>query len=42
MQQLQLYIESTRVDLFEDESIVITDTIQDIKDISKIYTAFGS
>lgn len=41
MQQVQLYIENTRVDLFEDESIVITDTIQDIKDISKIYTAFS-
>ena len=41
MQQIQLYIESTRADLFEDESIVVTDAIQDVKDISKIYTAFS-
>ena len=41
MQQLQLYIENERVDLFEDESVVVTDSIKDLKDITKIYTAFS-
>ena len=41
MQQIQLYIEDERVDLFEDESIVVTDSIKDIKDITKTYTAFS-
>lgn len=41
MIQLQLYIEDERVDLFEDESIVVTDSIKDLKDITKIYTAFS-
>lgn len=41
MQQIQLYIEDQRVDLFEDESIVVTDSIKDIKDITKTYTAFS-
>ena len=41
MQVLELYINNTRVDLFEDESVTITDTIQNIKDISKVFTAFS-
>lgn len=41
MQQLQLYIESERVDLFEDESVVITDSVKDLRDITKIYTSFS-
>tara|TARA_R110002167_G_scaffold27115_2_gene92542 strand:- start:206 stop:2263 length:2058 start_codon:yes stop_codon:yes gene_type:complete len=40
MQKLQLYISSTRVDLFKDESVSITQTIQNVKDISKIFTEF--
>ena len=31
---LQLYIEGTRVDLFEDESINVIQSIQNVKDIS--------
>ena len=41
MQIIELYIQGTKVDLFKDESISITDSIQNIKDISKIFTAFS-
>ena len=40
MQKLQLYIEGQRVDLFKDETVSITQTIQNVKDISKIFTTF--
>jgi len=38
---LQLYIEGTRVDLFEDESVNIVQSIQDVKDISRIFVDFS-
>lgn len=41
MQIIELYILNTRVDLFKDESISITDSIQNVKDISKIFTPFS-
>ena len=41
MQTLQVYIEGTRLDLFSDESINVTQSIQNIKDISKIFTDFS-
>ncbi len=41
MQIIELYILDTRVDLFKDESISITDSIQNVKDISKIFTPFS-
>ena len=41
MQNIQLYIEGQRVDMFNDETVSITDTIQNIKDIGKIFTAFS-
>ena len=41
MQQVQLYIEGQRVDMFKDESVVITDTLKDVKDISKIFTEYS-
>ena len=50
MQQLQLYIDSNpdtavidyvRVDLFKDETVSLTQTIQNVKDISKIFTEFS-
>ena len=41
MQKIQLYIEGQRVDMFSDESVSITDTIQNVKDIGKIFTAFS-
>lgn len=37
---VQLYIEGDRVELFEDEEITINSSIQNIKDISKIFTDF--
>jgi phage terminase large subunit len=38
---LQLYIGSERIDLFNDETVSVTDTIQNVKDISKIFTPFS-
>ena len=40
MQTIQLYIEGTRVDMFDDESVSINDSIKNIKDVSKIFTEF--
>ena len=40
MQKLQLYIEGTRIDLFKDESVSMTQSIQNVKDLSKIFTEF--
>ena len=40
MQELQLYIESDRLDLFKDEAVSITQTIQNVKDPAKIFTSF--
>ena len=41
MNTLQLYINGERVELFEDESINVTSSIQNSKDISKIFTDFS-
>ena len=38
---IQLYIENERVDLFGDESINITESIKNAKDISKVFTTFS-
>ena len=40
MQKLQLFISGTRIDLFKDESVSITQSIQNIRDIKKIFTEF--
>ena len=40
MQKLVLYIDSERVDLFKDETVSLTQTIQNVKDIKKIFTEF--
>ena len=49
MQKLQLYIDSDydlnvttyqRVDLFKDETVSMTQSIQNVKDIDKIFTEF--
>lgn len=42
MQQIALYIEGQRLDLFEDESLSITDSIQNIRDIGKLFTPFST
>src|SRR5210317_2073660 len=40
MQTLQVYISGERVDLFQDESVSITQTIKNVKDIDKVFTPF--
>ena len=37
---IQLYIEGQRVELFKDESVTITDSIKNVRDIEKVFTAF--
>ena len=41
MQKIELYIEGQRLELFKDESISLTDSIQNVKDIDKIFTEFS-
>ena len=40
MQQLQIFFDGQQVELFKDESIVLTQSIQDIKDIQKVFVPF--
>ena len=40
MQELQLYIEGQRLELFKDESVSLTQTIQNVKDVAKVFTSF--
>lgn len=40
MQQLQIFFNGQQVELFKDESIVLTQSIQDIKDIQKVFVPF--
>ena len=40
MRRLQLYIGNERVDLFKDETVSLTQTIKNVKDIAKIFTEF--
>ena len=41
MQSIQLYIGTDRVEMFDDESVSITQSIKNIKDISKVFTTFS-
>ena len=41
MQKLQLYIDDQRVDLFNDETISLTQTIKNVRDVSKVFTDFS-
>ena len=41
MREVQLYINNKRVDLYGDEKIQITSSIQNIQDISKVFTDFS-
>jgi hypothetical protein len=41
MRKLQLFIGSERIDLFKDESVSITQSIQNVRDIEKIFTSFS-
>lgn len=40
MQQVQLFIGNERVELFKDETISLTQSIQNVKDIAKVFTEF--
>lgn len=40
MQNIQLYIEGQRMSMFQDESISLTQTIQNVKDIAKVFANF--
>ena len=40
MRRLQLYINNQRVDLFKDETVSLTQTIKNVKDIAKVFTEF--
>lgn len=41
MQTIQLYVDGQRVEMFADESIQLTSSIQDVRDISKIFTDYS-
>jgi hypothetical protein len=41
MQEIQLYIKDQRVDMFEKQSITITDTLKNVKDINKVFTEYS-
>ena len=41
MQELQIYIGSQRLELFKDESVSVTQTIQNVKNIDKVFTDFS-
>ena len=41
MRKVALYIEDQRVDLFDDETISLTQTIQNVRDIDKVFTPFS-
>ena len=38
--EVQLYISNTKVDLFKDETISLTDSIKNVRDIAKVFTTF--
>ena len=40
MQVLQLYIEGQQIELFDDESVKMTQSIKDVRDIAKVFTEF--
>ena len=40
MRQVQLFIDGQRVELFNDETISLTQTIQNVKDIGKVFANF--
>ena len=41
MRQVQVYIEGRKIELFEDEQINVTSSVQNIADISKVFTDFS-
>ena len=40
MQKVQIYVDSTRLDLFKDETITLTQSLKNVKQVDKIFTEF--
>lgn len=38
--EIQLYISNVKVDLFKDETVSLTDSIKNVRDIAKVFTTF--
>ena len=41
MARFQLFINNQKVELFKDETVSLTESIQDIRDVSKVFTDFS-
>ena len=41
MHKLQLYVNNTRLDLFDDENVTIVDSMKNIRDVAKVFTTFS-
>lgn len=41
MLEMQLYIKGQRIDTFKDESVSLTDSIQNVRDFEKVFTSFS-
>lgn len=41
MRKVQVYIEGQRLELFEDEQIQVTSSVQNVQDIAKVFTDFS-
>ena len=41
MKQIQLYVEGQRLDMFNDESVSVTDTLKNVKDVNKLFTEYS-
>ena len=39
--KLELFVESQKVDLFDFENMSISDKIRDVRDVSKVFTAYS-
>ena len=38
---VQIYVEGVKLDLFDDEQIQVNSSVQNIQDISKVYSDFS-
>ena len=41
MRKVQVYIENQKLELFDDEQIQITSSVQNVQDIAKVFTDFS-
>ena len=41
MQKIEIYIEGQRAEMFDFESVTITDTIKDVRDVNKVFTEYS-